>query len=45
MDYCTDTADKLDISSGSAYSVIHWDLGYYKICARWGPKQLTDEYK
>jgi ribosomal protein S25 len=30
----TDTADKFDISCVSAYSIIHEDLGYHKICAR-----------
>jgi hypothetical protein len=38
----TDTANKLDISCGSANSIIHKDLGYHNICARWVTKQLTD---
>jgi len=38
-------ADILDISCGSAYSIIHEDLGYHKICARWVPKKLSDEHK
>jgi hypothetical protein len=38
-------ADKLDIRYGSAYYIIHEDLRYHKICARWVPKQLTDEHK
>jgi hypothetical protein len=29
-----DIADKLDITWGSTYSIIHEDLGYYKIYAR-----------
>jgi hypothetical protein len=41
----TNIADKLDIRCGSAYFIIHEDFGYRKICARWVPKQLTDEHK
>jgi hypothetical protein len=41
----TDIANKLHISCGSSYSIIHRDLGYHKICARWVSKQLTDEHK
>jgi hypothetical protein len=41
----THTADELEISCGSAYSIVHEDLGYHKICASWVPKQLTDEQK
>jgi hypothetical protein len=41
----TDIANKLDIRHGSAYSVIHKDLGYHKICAMWMPNQLTYEHK
>jgi hypothetical protein len=37
----TDIANKLEISCGSAYSIIHED----KICGRWVPKQLTDEHR
>jgi hypothetical protein len=40
----TDIGNKLDFSCGSAYSTIHEDLRYHKICAVW-PKQLTDEPK
>jgi len=36
---------KLNISCGSAYSIIHKDLRYHKICARWVPKQLTQDRK
>jgi len=35
--------NKLFISCASAYTVIHDDPDYYRICARWLPKQLTDE--
>jgi hypothetical protein len=41
----TDTADKLDISCGSACSVIHEDLGCHKICTRCIPKHLTYGHK
>jgi hypothetical protein len=41
----TDIVNKLDISCRSAYSIIYKDLGYYKICARWVPKRLTDGHK
>jgi hypothetical protein len=34
----TDIAGKLVMSCGSAYSIIHEDLKYHKICARWVPK-------
>jgi hypothetical protein len=40
----TDVADEVDISCGSAYSIIHEDTGYNKICARWLPNQLTEEH-
>jgi hypothetical protein len=35
----------MDISCESADSIIHKDLKYHKIYARWVPKQLTDEHK
>jgi hypothetical protein len=41
----TNIADKLDISCGSAYSIIHEDFRCHNICAKWVPKQLTDEYE
>jgi hypothetical protein len=41
----TDTANKLDIRCGFAYSIIHKNLKFLKNCARWVPKQLTDEQK
>jgi hypothetical protein len=37
--------NKLFISCASAYTVIQDDSEYYKICARWLPKQLIDECK
>jgi len=45
MDFVNAASGKLDISCGSAYSIIHKNLKYYKICARWVTKQLTDEHK
>jgi hypothetical protein len=41
----TDITNKLYISCGSAYSIIHIDHGYPKICARRVTKQLIDEHK
>jgi hypothetical protein len=38
-------AAHLDISIGSAYAIMHDDLGYRKVCARWVPKELTVEHK
>jgi hypothetical protein len=35
----------LDISCGYTYLIIHEDVGYHRICARWVPKQLTYEHK
>jgi len=34
----THIADKMDISYGSAYSIVREYFGYRKICARWLPK-------
>jgi histone-lysine N-methyltransferase SETMAR len=33
------------MSHGSAYSIVHNDLGYRKVCIRWVPRQLSDENK
>jgi histone-lysine N-methyltransferase SETMAR len=41
----TEMAEKLGISSTSAYSIIHDTLNFRKVCARWVPKQLTEEHK
>jgi len=38
----TDIANKLDIS---CRAITCKDFRYHKICTRWVPKQLTDEYK
>jgi hypothetical protein len=40
-----ETAKQLNISTGSAYSVVHGNLQFHKVCARWVPKELTDEHK
>jgi hypothetical protein len=36
----TDTAKKLDICCGSAYSTIHSNLWYHKTCGRYMPKHI-----
>ncbi|PNF22874.1 hypothetical protein B7P43_G14964, partial [Cryptotermes secundus] len=36
-----EVANRLQISHGSAYEIIHNRLGFHKVCARWVPKQLT----
>ena len=38
-------ANHFEISHGSAYDIIHNRLGFRKICARWVPKELTEEQK
>ena len=35
----------LDISVGSAHRIIHDELKFRKVCARWVPKRLTPEMK
>jgi len=37
----SEVAAHLDIGYGSAYAILHDDLGYRKVCARWVPKGLT----
>ena len=34
-----------NISLGFAYSIVHNDLGYRKVCSRWVPRQLSDDHK
>jgi len=41
----SEMAAHLDISYGSAYAILHDDLGYRKVCARWVPKELTIVHK
>ena len=40
-----EVASLLDISVGSAHHIIHDELKFRKVCARWVPKQLTPEMK
>ena len=35
----------LNMSHGSAYSIVHNDLGYRKVCSRWVPRQLSDDHE
>ena len=35
----------LRISHGSAYRIIHDELRFHKLCARWVPRELTTEHK
>ena len=41
----SEVAAYLDISYGSAYAILHDDLGYRKVCTRWVPKELTVVHK
>ena len=36
---------ELGVSHGSAYNIIHNELGFRKVSARWVPKELTDTHK
>jgi hypothetical protein len=36
-------AKQLNIGTESAYSVEHDNLQFHNVCARWVPKELTDE--
>jgi len=40
-----EVACSLRISHGSAYQIMHDELGFHKVCARWVPRQLTAEHK
>jgi len=40
-----EVACSLQISHGFAYQIIHKELGFHKVCARWVPRQLTAEHK
>jgi hypothetical protein len=37
-------AKQLNISIASAYSMVHDSFQFHKVCARWVPKELTDEH-
>jgi len=47
-DYRRVTIDEIaiefNISHGSAYNIVHNDLGYRKVCSRWVARQLSDDY-
>jgi len=38
-------AGRLNVSVGSAYSLIHDSLKFSNVCARWVPKELTEDHK
>jgi histone-lysine N-methyltransferase SETMAR len=40
-----EVANRLQVSHGSAYEIIHNILGFSKVCARWFHKQLTMLHK
>ena len=40
-----EVAGRLNVSVGSAYSLIHDSIKFSKVCARWVPKELTEEHK
>jgi hypothetical protein len=48
-DYRRVTIDKIavefNMSHDSAFSIVHDDLGYRKVCSRWVPRQLSDDHK
>jgi hypothetical protein len=40
----SETALTVDISYSSAFVIIHDDLSYIKVCARWVPQQPTEKH-
>ncbi|XP_052823631.1 uncharacterized protein LOC128247664 [Octopus bimaculoides] len=40
-----EVARSLQISHGSAYQIIHDELGFHKICARWMSRKLTTKHQ
>ena len=40
-----EVANHFEISHGSAYDIIHNRLGFREVCARWVPKELTEEHR
>ena len=48
-DYRRVTIDEIavefNMSHGSAYIIVHDDLGYRKVCSRWVPRQLSDDHR
>lgn len=41
----SEIAEVLDISHSSAGTTLHYDVGYWKKCAKWVLRQLTDPHK
>jgi len=39
-----EVACSLQNSHGSAYQIIHDELGFHEVCARWLPRELTAEH-
>ena len=48
-DYRRVTIDEIavafNMNHGSAYNIVHNDLGYRKVCSRWVPRQLSVDHK
>ena len=48
-DYRRVTIDEIavqfNVSHSSAYSIVHDDLRYRKVCSRWVPRQWSDDHK
>ena len=40
-----EVAGRLNVSVGSAYSLVHDSLKFSRVCARWVPKELKEERK
>ena len=40
-----EVAGRLNVSVGSAYSLIHDSLKFSKVCDMWVPKELTEDHK
>ena len=38
-------AVEFNVSHGSAYSIVHDDLRYRKVCSTWVPRQLSNDHK
>ena len=41
----SEASEMLDTSYGSAFAILHDDSGYWKVSAKWVPRQLTDPHK
>ena len=40
-----EAAGRLNVSVGSAYTLIHDTLKFSKVCSKWVPKELTEDHK